>query len=184
MAGIQQADVGPRISDNIQMVYTMGDLSGLLAPVRPLYFWTRASSAALILNRSAFMLQSPPDSAVVLEWLQNVSGAGTAVLYRMLDTDPITTLTNNDPPDWASGGPPRTSIVSRSLLTEGKILGAGAPAGVIQLADTESLPDRVPPIVITPGRFFVAFGAADNTAVTLNLSFREVPVPDPSSPTQ
>lgn len=166
-AGVDDAAQGPTVSDNIQLVYVVDDLSRLIAPRSPVEGWVTAGIAAQAVRVSGIVFRPPPDSAAIVTWMRNDSAIDTLYIVGnvfVLDVGFIFPGVI----DFSTGpGPPRGSFEfgQKAVQTAGILLPAG-----------ENIPDRHPDIVVGPGQFMTWVGDTINTAVTLTWSWREVPV--------
>ncbi len=166
LAGIQRGDQGPRISDNIEMTYSMGDLSFLLAPIPGADGFTLAGAAGVALLFSGVELHAPPESGIQITHVENLEASACGFLIAAgasLD-DNLTTVT----PTTAS---PVGS--TRAFIQTGT--SAVSPA-TIEIPASASLPQATLPIKIFPGEHFLFIQKTANTLMRVNLFWREVPI--------
>lgn len=167
-AGVDDAAIGPNVSDNIQLVYIADDLSKLIAPRSPVEGFVTAGVPANALNVSGILFRGPPDSAAVVTWIRNDSTIDT--LY-LVGTGALFALpTDNNPGviDFFTGpGPARSSFEFGAKPVQ--TAGLNLPVG-------ENIPDRHPDLVVEPGQLLLWVGDTINTGVELTFSWREVPV--------
>jgi len=169
LLGVDDSQEGPKISEDIQLVYNVQDVSDLITPipaVRTYHFTTTPVNAGRV---SGLTIQPPSDSAIFLEWLRNDTGGGTSLQYRVgveqVTNDIVTVV-----PLFTTGGTRRSVIIhgTRASWTAG-----------VNLPDTESIPAQSGSLFCEPG-FFVTFTAGPavfNTAITVSFSYREIPLP-------
>lgn len=164
--GVDDASRGPNISDNIQLVYVVDDLSRLIAPRPPVEGYASQIVAASVINVSGISFLSPPDAATVITWMRNDSAIDT--LYQVGTTFDLTADLVAGAFDFFTGpGPPRSTFQQGTK--------AANPSGV-NLPTGENIPAKHPDIIVEPGQVFLWVGTIVNNAVTLSWSFREVPV--------
>lgn len=165
---VDDAAIGPQVSDNIQMVYIVDDLSGLTPPPPAINVWFRMTEPASVIEFSGIDIKPPPNSAIIIDWIRNDSAI--AVDYRVGGgpADELTTITTVETPVFTTGG------VTRATLREGTTFGTG---GTIALAAGAEWGPREPNIIILPGQTFLCIGGLTNNAVTMSGTYREVPVP-------
>jgi hypothetical protein len=164
-AGVVETARGPKVSDDIQQVYVMDDLSKMLPSlVRPQFMFAEVSPTNA-LRRGRIEISPPPDSAIVIPWFRNDDGAN-----QITWSSPAATLITNDlaafAPDLEMGAE------TRALLQEG----TGGIAGTLVLAAGEDLPANFPPLVIYPGRLLSFVSNIVNVACQLSLAWFEVPL--------
>jgi len=167
LLGIDDSQEGPQVSQDVQLVYNVQDISDLITPIPPVrvyQFTTTPTNAARI---SAITIQPPADSAVFLEWLRNDTGGGTALQYRV-GTEQITSNISILTPIFTTGGTRRSVMVNGTRT-------AFAPG--VNLPDGESIPAQAGPILVEPGQFMLFHGSVFNTAITVSFSYREIPLP-------
>jgi len=162
-AGILDAIAGPQVSDSIQMVYQIGDLSELgpiFQPVRGFLTTTVGNVAARV---SGVEIRPTTNAPVIVEWLRN--DATIPMIYNVSQsgiTNDIVAIT----PDFETGGATRAALVQGTRAVN---------ATGIQLPVGENLADRHPDIIVDPGTIFTILGVTVNTTVTVSLAWREIP---------
>jgi len=171
-ARIQELAKGPKVSDDIQLTYSLGDLSALIpALAAPRYAMTEVGPVQ-VATRSFITIKPPPDSAIIVPWFRNDKIAPT-LLWGVTSTDPITLGRATVSADVQIGGAPRA-------ITED---GNGAdPGGNILLAAGEDLPSNFPPLVIPPGSLMYWMSDANNDSVNLTMTWIEVPLVATTTP--
>lgn len=165
-AGVDDLATGPNISEDVQLVYIVDDLSRLIAPRPPVEGFITQGVAAVAARVSGISFRPPPDSAAIITWIRN--DAAIPTLYEVGTARDLTNDLNPATIDFFTGpGPPRstTTFGTKAVQTAGILLPAG-----------ENIPDRHPDLVIDAGQIFLWVGDTVNTAVTLTFSWREVPV--------
>jgi len=166
--GVDDTARGPSVSDNIQLVYVVDDLSRLIAPRSPVEGFVTIGVPAAAAAVSGILFTPPTDSAAIVTWMRNDSAidslfeVGTGARFAL-----PTNLTAGTIDFFTGPGPPRASFVhgAKALQTQGLLIPAG-----------ENIPDRFPDLVIEPGELLLWIGDTVNTATELSWSWREVPV--------
>ena len=173
LAGVQETQRGAQVSEDIQMVYLMDDLRGLLAPVPRPFFVATDISPVNILRRGFIEIIAPADSAVIVPWFRN-DDAGNRLLYNV---DAETQITN----DLAAQTPAVsvTGAVHRARYAEGT--GANLAQGIILPAGGETAA-AFPPIVLSPGRSLNFRSNAVNDAVEVTMGWYEIPLRAATTP--
>jgi len=167
-AGVDDLAQGPNVSDNIQLVYVVDDLSRLIAPRPPVEGYVTQGVGVSVAAVSGILFTPPPDSAAIVTWMRNDSAIGT--LFEVGQGPRFDLPTDNvaGTIDFFTGpGAPRSRFEfgKKAVQTQGLIIPAG-----------ENLPDRFPDLVIEPGQQLLWVGDIVNTAAELSFSWREVPV--------
>jgi len=167
-AGVDDLARGPNISEDIQLVYVVDDLSRLIAPRPPVEGFATQGVPAAAAAVSGILFTPPVDSAAVITWMRNDSAIDS--LYLVGAGALFALPTNNNPGviDFVTGPGPargRFEFGAKALQTQGLLLPAG-----------ENIPDRHPDIVIEPGTQLLWVLDTVNTAAELTWSWREVPV--------
>lgn len=165
-AGVDDVERGPDVSEDVQLVYIVDDISRLIAPRSPVEGFVTQGVPINVTRVSGISFRSPADSAAVVTWMRNDSAIDSLyIIGTVLD------LTNDLNPgviDFTTGpGPARASFQfgTKAVQTAGILLPAG-----------ENIPDRHPDLVVGPGEVLLWVGVVVNTAVELTFSWREVPV--------
>ena len=165
-AGILDTSKGADVSDNIQLNYSLGDLSHLIpAIVSPRYVMTEVGPLS-VANRSIIQISPPADSAIVVPWFRN-DDAAALLLWSVTTVDPIQLARASVSADVQIGGAPR------SLLEEGN--GAN-PGSNIRLVGGGELPANFPPIVVPPGNILYWMTNNNNDLVEITVTWIEVPL--------
>jgi len=165
-AGVDDIARGPNVSEDIQLVYVVDDLSRLIAPRPPVEGYVTQGVPLNVLNVSGIAFRPPTDSAAVVTWMRNDAAIDT--LYEVQNVRDLTEDVNPGGIDFFTGpAAPRSTFNfgAKAVQTAGILLPAG-----------ENIPDRHPDLVVDPGQILLWVGVAINTAVTLTWSWREVPV--------
>lgn len=164
--GVDDLESGPKISEDVQLVYIADDISRLIAPRSPVEGYVTVGIPIDVIRVSGIAFRPPPDSAAIVTWMRNDSAIDT--LYEVTN---VRDLTNNlfaVGIDFTTGpGPARSTVQggSKAVQTAGILLPTG-----------QNIPDRHPDIVVEPGQVLLWVGDVINTAVELTWSWREVPV--------
>lgn len=167
-AGVDDLAQGPAVSQDIQLVYVVDDLSRLIAPRSPVEAYATQAVPSAVGRVSGIEFTPPNDSAAVITWMRNDGPIDS--LYIVVAPGGLA-LTNDLNPgviDFTTGpGPARASFIfgSKAVQSAGLLLPSG-----------ENIPDRHPDIVIEPGQLFLWVGTSVGNAMTLTWSWREVPV--------
>ena len=165
-AGVDDIARGPNVSEDIQLVYVVDDLSRLIAPRSPVEGYATQGVPIDVVRVSGIAFRPPIDSAAIVTWMRNDSAIDS--LYLVGDVLDLTDNLNAGVIDFTTGpGPARSTFQfgSKAVQTAGILLPAG-----------ENIPDRHPDIVVDPGQVLLWVGDTINTAVTLTWAWREVPV--------
>jgi len=167
-AGVDETARGPAVSDDIQLVYVVDDLSRLIAPRSPVEGFVTQGVGVTAAAVSGILFTPPTDSAAIVTWMRNDSAidtlfeVGTGARFDLSVDEFVGVI------DFFTGpGPPRSSFLfgRKAVQTQGLLIPAG-----------ENIPDRFPDLVIEPGQLLLWVGDTVNTAVELSFSWREVPV--------
>jgi len=167
-AGIDDAERGPNISEDVQLVYVVDDLSRLIAPRSPLEGYVTQAVPSAVGRVSGIEFSPPGDSAAIVTWMRN--DAAIDSLYIMVSPGglALTDDLNAGVIDFTTGpGTARASFIFGSKAVQSA--GITLPAG-------ENIPDRHPDIVVEPGQVLLWVGSSVGNAMTLTWSWREVPV--------
>jgi len=164
-AGVDEIERGPKVSDDIQLVYIADDLSHLISPRSPVEGYVSTTVLNVAARVSGIALRPPPTSAIIVSWFRNDSAI--ASIYNVSNLD----LTNDIVAGAAdfSTGPAAVRATFNQGTRATSTIGVLLPAG-------DNLPDRHPDLVIIPGQVFLWIGTTANTSVTFSFAWREVPV--------
>jgi len=165
-AGVDDLARGPNVSDNIQLVYVVDDLSRLIAPRSPVEGYATQGVPLNVARVSGIAFRPPSDSAAVVTWMRNDGAIDS--LYEVGTVRDLTDDLNPGGIDFFTGpGPPRSAFIfgTKAVQSAGILLPAG-----------ENIPDRHPDIVVEPGQVLLWVGNAINNAMTMTWAWREVPV--------
>ncbi len=167
-AGVDDAARGPNVSEDIQLVYLVDDISRLIAPRPPVEGFVTQGVPANALLVSGILFTPPPDSAAVVTWMRNDSAVDT--LFEVGTGARFDLPTDNNPGtiDFFTGpGPPRSRFEfgAKAVQSQGLLIPAG-----------ENIPDRFPDLVVEPGQQLLWVVDTINNAAELSFSWREVPV--------
>jgi len=166
-SGILDGLVGPLVSDNIQMVYQLGDLGELLNIVRFPRRYTSASSPAVVGNFSTLKVIPPPDGALLMFHIRNTS----AVDLISLMVTPNAALVGESAltVGFETQGPTRGAFSFGSTLAT---LGTGfilPPASDVAFANQR-------PVIVQPGEMITLQGIAANTLLDIcQFAWQEIP---------
>ncbi len=169
-AGIQRADQGPRVSDNIQMGYSMGDLGFLLAPIPGADGFLSMAQGPVAAVFSGLELHATPDAGIQIVHIQNNSTITIGIFISVGGDRELDANITEQPADFAT---PVGS--SRALIRQGTRTTTGG--NLLNMLTLETLPQSVMPIKIFPGQHLIALGTTANTPFLMNLIWREVPIP-------
>jgi len=164
--GIDDTERGPNVSDDIQLVYVVDDISRLIAPRSPVEGFVTIGIPINVTRVSGISFRPPTDSAAIVTWMRNDGAIDS--LYTIGTVLDLTNDLNPVAVDFSTGpGAPRATIQqgTKAVQTAGLLLPAG-----------ENIPDRHPDLVVGPGEIFLWVGNAINNAMTMTWSWREVPV--------
>ncbi len=166
--GVDETARGPAVSEDIQLVYVVDDISRLIAPRSPVEGYATQGVGVAAAAVSGILFTPPTDSAAIVTWMRNDSAIDS--LFEVGTGARFALPTNNNPGviDFFTGpGPPRARFEfgAKAVQTQGLILPAG-----------ENIPDRFPDLVIEPGEQLLWILDTVNTAAELSWSWREVPV--------
>jgi len=164
-AGVDDIERGPKISEDVQLVYIADDLRHLISPRSPVEGYVTTTVAAIAARVSGIALRPPPTSSIIVTWFRN--DAAISSIYNVSALD----LTN----DLVAGTIDFTTGPGAARATFNQGTRASSTIGV-QLPAGENLPDRHPDLVVTPGQVFLWLGVVVNTAVTFSFTWREVPL--------
>lgn len=171
LAGVQDTGRGPRVSDDIQLVYNLDNLNSILPPLERPQFVHTAVSAINAARRGVFELSAPADSAIQIQWFRNDNVLNES--WSILGATGITNDLVTDPPG-VSLGPP-----SRALIQTGTTTGGG---GAILLGLGLDIPPNFPTLVVPPGRVFHYVALAINRLVAITIAWSETPISATSTP--
>lgn len=170
-ASVDTKGAQPNVSDQIQLVYVLDDLSDLVAPASPVGAFVNQGVPADAVRVSGIELRAPPNSAIVVTWMRNDSAI--ASLYQV---GGALVLSNNlvaGVVDFTTGpGSAAPGTVQRATFQHGskadQTVGLGLGIG-------EALDDRHPNLVVEPGLTLLWVGDTINTGVQFQFSWREIP---------
>jgi len=167
-AGIDDAERGPNISEDIQLVYIADDLSRLIAPRPPLEGYVTQAVASAVGRVSGIEFSPPADSVAIVTWMRNDAAIDSLYIVVAPGGLALTNDLNAGVIDFTTGpGDPRASFIFGTKAVQSA--GITLPAG-------ENIPDRHPDIVLEPGQTLLWVGVTVATAMTLTWTWREVPV--------
>jgi len=162
----------PNVSDEIQLVYVLDDLSRLVAPASPVEAFVNIGVPADAVRVSGIELRAPPNSAIVVTWMRNDTAIAT--LYQV---GGLLVLSNNlvaGVVDFTTGpGSAAPGTRQRGTYQHGSK--ADQTVG-LSIAANSALDDRHPDLVIEPGLTLLWVGDTINTGVQFQFSWREIPV--------
>jgi len=166
--GVDDSARGPAVSDDIQLVYVVDDLSRLIAPRPPLEGYVTVGVPSAVGRVSGIEFHPPAESVAVVTWMRNEGAIDS--LYIVVPPGGVT-LTNDlvaGTIDFTTGpGVARSTFISGSKAVQS--VGITLPSG-------ENLPDRHPDIIVEPGQFLLWVGTSIGNAMTLTWTWREVPL--------
>lgn len=164
--GVEDLEKGPEVSQDIQLVYVVDDISRLIAPRPPVEGFITQGVPTQVARVSGISFRPPADSAAVITWMRNDGAIDS--LYEIGTARDLTDDVNPITIDFFTGpAAPRSTAQfgTKAVQTAGILLPAG-----------ENIPDRHPDLVVDPGQIFLWVGNAINNAMTMTFSWREVPV--------
>jgi len=167
-AGVDDIAKGPNVSEDIQLVYVVDDLSRLIAPRSPVEAYANQGVPSAVGRVSGIQFTPPSGSAAVVTWMRN--GGAIDSLYIVVAPGGLELTDDLNPGaiDFTTGpGAARGSFIfgSKAVQTAGLLLPAG-----------ENIPDRHPDIVLEPGQIFLWVGVSVGNGMTMTWTWREVPV--------
>lgn len=165
LAGVEPIP-GPNVSDDIQLVYLLGDLSKLMPPLPFVHCCIVSGQAGVAAVFSGIELMAPPHAAVEVLALYNASATPSEWgLEQILDAN-----INPEATDWTDP----QGYVSLARLRRGTRVAAaqGFDVAATSYADAASLP-----ILVSPGNTFCWTNDVANTVATMRMLYREVAVP-------
>lgn len=165
--GVDESARGPAVSDNIQLVYVVDDISRLLAPRPPIEGYLTQGVPTAVGRVSGIEFHPPPNTVAVVTWLRNEGAIDSLYLVTPPGGLTLTNDLNDGVIDFSTGpGVPQSSFIfgSKAIQTAGILLDAG-----------QSIPDRHPDIIVEPGQFLLWVGIAVGNAASMTMSWREVP---------
>jgi len=165
LAGVEPIP-GPNVSDDIQLVYTLGDLSKLMPPLPFVHCCIVSGQAGVAAIFSGIDLMAPPHAAVEILALYNGGAVATEWgLEQVLDANiNIETTDWTDPQGYATRA--RLRRGTRVAAAQGFDVGIGAYAAAGSL-----------PILVSPGNTFCWTNDVANNVATMRMLYREVAVP-------
>jgi len=166
--GVDDAARGPTVSDDIQLVYVVDDLSRLIAPRPPIEGYVTQGVPSAVGRVSGIEFHPPPNSVAVVTWLRNEGAVDSLYIVVAPGGVTLTNDLNDGVIDFSTGpGEPQSTFIfgSKAIQTVGILLAAG-----------ESIPDRHPDIIVEPGQFLLWVGIANGNAASMTFTWREVPV--------
>jgi len=165
-AGIDDAERGPNISEDIQLVYIADDLSRLIGPRSPVEGFVTQLVPTNVTRVSGISFRPPADSAAIVTWMRNDGPIDS--IYVVGNTLNLTDDLVAGAIDFTTGpGPARSTFQSGTRAANA--LGILLPSG-------ENIPDRHPDIVVDPGQILLWVGVSIGSAMTMTWTWREVPV--------
>lgn len=167
---IVDASEGPKISDNIQMVYHVGDMESHLAPVLNSTFYAGGIGNAPVVGEFGMVeVSAPPDSAIEVLFFENLSTID--LNFSVQDSPRITTGSAAFTVDFTNQG---TALpVPRSRLFRGS--SAVVASGL--LIPAAGVKSTAMPLFCDSGRTLNFCGNTNNSAISLNVVWREVAGP-------
>lgn len=166
MAFVDDSSIGPQVSDNLQLGYTVDDLSHLVRPLPVRVYGARSLLVAAGAGiHSGWSLQAGP--------------GGTWILY----IDEYATI---DSTDIVAG--PTSDMVIGNAVTPGMLTGitdgasetrfhqatrVGSPANRFILRNTVTLTGM--PLYVPPGEFFQGMRSTANNTNRVSIIWQEVP---------
>lgn len=165
LAGVD-AIPGPKVSDDIQLVYLLGDLSPLMPPLPIVHCSMITGSVGVAAVYSGIDIRPPPGSAIEILALYN--GSVTNSEWRLelaLDANIVAEATDFTDP---------LGYVSRCVLRRGT--SSVAVQGWAVAANSYS-PGEPLPIIVSPGNIFCWANVTVNTTATMRILWREIAVP-------
>jgi len=164
--GIVDTEKGPKVSDDVQLVYILDDVRDLLAQLARPTFVISNSSPVDAARRGIMELRPPVDSAIILSLWSN-NDAGAPVAFGVFGVSNIDVNAVQILPDISLAGP------SRAFLQDGNGANFG---GTIPLPAGEVIADRFPTLILRPGDIFSVVSDANNTSVDMTFGWFEIPV--------
>lgn len=158
---------GPDVSDNIQLTYSLGDLSPLMPGLPYGTFWATLIEPAVAGEQSGMDLRPPSDSLILIHYVQNLSAQAS---HFGLNNAIGGTVQNVDAPTMEDP----LNVVSRSILRSGTNFG---PVAGVALAAGAVAPANLFPMRLSPGNVFAFVGDALNTIMTWLVIWTEAPQP-------
>lgn len=158
---------GPDVSDNIQLVYVVGDLSPLMSPLPVRSFWSATSQAAQAAEQSGWEILPPPDSAIFIMYIENQSAQGAHFGYGAALGGTVRVAI---PPDAADPAGSVTRCGMWRGTNWGAIPGVAVAAGAVA-------PANLFPLRVSPGNHFRFVGDNINTLMQWLVIWQEVPLP-------
>ncbi len=169
LAEIDEPSPGAKVNDNIQMTYQLGDFTELL-PILPVpRGFIQDITPTNVVRRSAIELAPPPDAAIVVEFIRNVTG-GAVQLQFMVRAPLLTADQILRSPDFVTGI--LTVGELRSIVTAGTTT---VPPIGFTLDDATTLDLHLKELLVIPGRVLVVEAIAINTAIEVQIAWRELP---------
>ncbi len=172
LAGVVETAKGPKISDDIQLTYLVGDLSGLAARLATPTFVATPSRPQVVGRRSRIELRAPPDAAIIVPWWRNEDAT-----IHTWGVEDVTGITD----DLATVAPPvELGGDSRALLQTGS---GGVAEPVILPPDSETA-NKFPDLVVPPGQILMFATGVVNVSILITIAWLEVPILPATTPTQ
>ncbi len=169
LAGIQSAEQGPRVADNIGMTYDFGDLGFLLAPIPGADAFARPSRAGIAALFGGCELHARPDSGIVVTYLEELSS--TQNVFFSIGTEVLTAnLAAQNGGDFDTPGG-STSALLRTGTRAAGILGS------FTLRSGQISPPALMPIKIFPGENLLLLSSTLNSFFQVGIRWSEVPLP-------
>lgn len=169
LAGIQSAEVGPRVADNLGLSYNFGDLGFLLDPIPGADAFARPTRAGVAAVFGGCELHARPDSGILVTYLEEQSSTQNIFFSIGTETLDANIVTQNGGTfDTPAGS---TSALLRVGTRVGTVLGSFTVASGAVTADT------LMPIKIFPGESLLILGSTANSFFQVGLRWSEVPLP-------
>lgn len=163
---------GPNVSDDIQLTYSLGDLSPLL-PALPqnTIYWLAARAALGAGQYSGFTLAPRANSHLLVAYLENNSvGAAELILDFGLTANVVAAAQSFEDP---------AAVVTTANIETGSTPLGGAGAG-LQIPAGAAAPAGLYPIRVSPGNRFTVLNTVVNQAIACLVVWREVAAPPPT----
>lgn len=174
LAGVTETASGAKVSDDIQQVYVLDDLRGLLPPIiKPQYVHTFFGPAAAAV-RGMFELRAPPDSSIIIPWFRNEADGNSCLFSVLLATAITANLANQNATLRIPIVPFQRAVIST---------GTGPAGGQILLADATEIPPNFPPLIVPPGGVFNWETQANNQSAFGTIAWAEIPLRAPTTAT-
>jgi len=166
LAGIQRADQGPRISDNIQLIYGFGDLGFLLAPVPGADGFRRAQRGPIAAVFGGVEVHANVDSGIEITHIEELGGVSD-IQWNVGTTALDANLTAGGADFSTPNGSSRISVVTGTIVAN--------PGNQITLPNGTALQQAALPIKVFPGEWLFVSQSTANTLFQANIFWRETP---------